>query len=79
MDPRDRMMLVERHKLCLGCLTSGHGRAAKSCPYKEEKVDACKVAHHHLLHTENNQGRKVQKGRPRDRCGARADEAGAST
>jgi hypothetical protein len=40
MEPEDRVKLVERHKVCLGCLTSGHGRTARSCPYKEERVDA---------------------------------------
>jgi hypothetical protein len=34
MEPEDRVKLVEHHKLCLGCLTPGHGRAARSCPYK---------------------------------------------
>jgi hypothetical protein len=31
------MRLVERHKLCLGCLTPGHSQAVKSGPHK----DAC--------------------------------------
>jgi coenzyme F420-reducing hydrogenase gamma subunit len=33
MEPEDRVKLVEHHDLCLGCLTPGHGRAARSCPY----------------------------------------------
>jgi hypothetical protein len=32
MDPEDRFKLVDSHGLCLGCLTPGHGRAARSCP-----------------------------------------------
>jgi coenzyme F420-reducing hydrogenase gamma subunit len=57
MAPEGRVKLVERHKLCLGCLTLGYGRAARSCPYKEERVDACKrsackAGHHYLLHVE---------------------------
>jgi hypothetical protein len=42
MDPEDRFKLVDSHGLCLGCLTPGHGRAARSCPYEEERTDACK-------------------------------------
>ena len=60
MEPGDRVMLVESHKLCMGCLTAGHGRTANSCPFKEVKVDtcrrpACKANHHHLLHTKSCQ------------------------
>jgi coenzyme F420-reducing hydrogenase gamma subunit len=36
MEPEDRVKLVEHHDLCLGCLTPGHGRAARSCPHTEE-------------------------------------------
>ena len=36
MDPEDRFKLADQHSLCLGCLTPGHGRAARSCPYEEE-------------------------------------------
>jgi hypothetical protein len=55
MEPEDSVKLVERHKLCLSCLTPGHGRTARSCPYKEEWVDACqrkpcKARPHRLLH-----------------------------
>ncbi len=42
MDPEDRFKLADQHSLCLGCLTPGHGRAARSCPYEEERADACK-------------------------------------
>ncbi len=42
MDPEDRFKLVDQHSLCLGCLTPSHGRAARSCPYEEERADACK-------------------------------------
>ncbi len=41
MEPEDRVKLVEHHDLCLGCLTPGYGRAARSCPYTEERTDAC--------------------------------------
>jgi hypothetical protein len=33
IDPEERFRLVDSHGLCLGCLTPGHGRAARSCPY----------------------------------------------
>jgi hypothetical protein len=64
MDPEDRFELADRHGLCLGCLTPGHGRAARSCPYEEERADACKRTacrrrHHYLLHVEQ---RKIKKG-----------------
>jgi hypothetical protein len=64
MDPEDRFKLVDLHSLCLGCLTPGHGRAARSCPYEEERADGCKRTacrrrHHHLLHMEE---RKAKKG-----------------
>jgi hypothetical protein len=64
MDPEDRFKLVDSHGLCLGCLTPGHGRAARSCPYEEERADACKRTscrrrHHYLLHVEQ---RKAKKG-----------------
>jgi hypothetical protein len=42
MDPEDRFKLVDSHGLCLGCLTPGHGRVARSCPYEEERADTCK-------------------------------------
>ncbi len=32
MDLEDRVKLADQHSLCLGCLTPGHGRAARSCP-----------------------------------------------
>ncbi len=38
MEPEDRFKLVDHHDLCLGCLTPGHGRAARSCPYEEERA-----------------------------------------
>jgi hypothetical protein len=41
MEAEDRIKLVDHHDLCLGCLTPGHGRAARSCPYEEERADAC--------------------------------------
>jgi hypothetical protein len=55
MNPRDRMALVERQKLCVDCLAPDHNQSARSCPFKEERVDACKEparkdSHHHLLH-----------------------------
>jgi hypothetical protein len=64
MDPEDRLKLADHHSLCLGCLTPGHGRAARSCPYEEERADACKRTacwrrHHYLLHVEE---RKAKKG-----------------
>jgi hypothetical protein len=64
MDPEVRFRLVDSHGLCLGCLTPGHGRAARSCPYEEERADACKRTacrrrHHYLLHVEQ---RKAKKG-----------------
>ncbi len=64
MDPEDRFKLADQHSLCLGCLTPGHGRAARSCPYEEERANACKRKacrrrHHQLLHVEE---RKAKKG-----------------
>jgi hypothetical protein len=64
MEPEDRLKLADLHSLCLGCLTPGHGRAARACPYEEEQADACKRTacrrrHHHLLHVEE---RKAKKG-----------------
>jgi hypothetical protein len=79
VEPEDRVKLVERHKLCLGCLTSGHGRAARSCPYKEERVDACqkpacKASHHYLLHMEKHQTRARQGERPPTKTSGAAPE-----
>ena len=67
MEPEERLRLVDLHGLCLGCLTPGHGRAARNCPYKEERADACKKAacrrrHHQLLHVE---GHKANGSPPR--------------
>jgi hypothetical protein len=64
MDPEDRFKLADQHGLCLGCLTPGHGRTARSCPYEEKRADACKRTacrrrHHQLLHVEE---RKAKKG-----------------
>ena len=64
MEPEDRIKLVDHHDLCLGCLTPGHGRAARSCPYEEERADACQRSacrgrHHYLLHMGQ---RKAKKG-----------------
>jgi hypothetical protein len=61
--------LIESPKLCLGCLTTGHGRVTLSCPYKEERVDvckrpACKAIHHYLLHVEKPQAKTRQRERP---------------
>ncbi len=39
MEPEERLRLVDLHGLCLGCLTPGHGRAARNCPYEEERAD----------------------------------------
>ncbi len=55
MDPNDRVALVERLMLCVACLTPGHNQSARKCPYREERVDACrepacKAGHHRLLH-----------------------------
>jgi hypothetical protein len=44
MEPEERLRLVDWHGLCLGCLTPGHGRAARNCPSEEERADACKKA-----------------------------------
>jgi hypothetical protein len=44
MEPEERLNLADLHGLCLGCLTPGHGRAARACPYEEERADACKRA-----------------------------------
>jgi hypothetical protein len=67
MDPKDRMALVERLKLCVACLTPGHNQSARKCPYKEERVDACrepacKAGHHRLLHIKGGRKRQGQKG-----------------
>jgi hypothetical protein len=70
MVPEDRIKLVEHHDLCLGCLTPGHGRAARSCPYEEEQADACQRSacwgrHHYLLHVEKRKAKKSpKKGSP---------------
>jgi hypothetical protein len=66
---RDRLALVDCLKLCLGCLTSDHSRAAKACPFKEERVDACKriackASHDHLLNIYRSQGKLNQEKRP---------------
>jgi hypothetical protein len=63
MEPEDRFKLVEHHDLCLGCLTPGHGRTARSCPYTEERADACqrsacKGRHHHLLHVYKHKAKR---------------------
>jgi hypothetical protein len=44
MEPEERLKLVDLHGLCLGCLTPGHGRAARNCPYEEERADVCRKA-----------------------------------
>ena len=69
MEPEDRIKLVDHHGLCLGCLTPGHGRAARSCPYKEERADACQRSacrgrHHYLLHVEQRKTKKSPKKSP---------------
>jgi hypothetical protein len=63
MEPEDRVELVEHHDLCLGCLTPGHGRTACSCPYTEERADACqrsscKGRHHRLLHVDKRKAKR---------------------
>jgi hypothetical protein len=67
MEPEDRIKLVEHHGLCLGCLTPGHGRAARSCPYEEERAEACQRAacrgrHHYLLHVEKSKSKEEPEG-----------------
>ena len=69
MEPGDRIELVNQHGLCLGCLTPGHGRAARSCPYEEERADACQRSacrgrHHYLLHVEQRKTKKSPKKSP---------------
>ena len=66
MDPKDRMALVERLMLCVACLTPGHNRSARKCPYEEERVDACrepacKASHHRLLHIKGGRKRQGQE------------------
>ncbi len=63
MEPEERLRLADLHSLCLGCLTPGHGRAARACPYEEERADACKRAacrrrHHQLLHVEERKTKR---------------------
>ncbi len=63
MEPEERLRLADLHSLCLGCLTPGHGRAAKACPYEEERADACRRAacrrrHHQLLHVEERKAKR---------------------
>jgi hypothetical protein len=70
--PEDRFKLADQHSLCLGCLTPGHGRAARSCPYEEERADACKRTacrrrHHHLLHVEERKAKKDSGKNPPER------------
>jgi hypothetical protein len=36
MEPEERLRLADLHDLCLGCLTPGHGQAARTCHYEEE-------------------------------------------
>ncbi len=67
MDPKNRMVLVERLKLCMACLTPGHNQLARKCPYKEERADACrepacKAGHHPLLHIKGGRKRQGQEG-----------------
>jgi hypothetical protein len=69
MEPEDRIKLVDHHGLCLGCLTPGHGRAAQSCPYEEERAVACQRSdcrgrHHYLLHVEQHKAKKGPKKGP---------------
>jgi hypothetical protein len=69
MEPGERLRLADLHSLCLGCLTPGHGRAARACPYEEERADACKRAacrrrHHHLLHVEERKAKRSPGGSP---------------
>ncbi len=52
---------------CVACLTPGHNQSARKCPYKEERVDACrepacKAGHHRLLHIKGGRKRQGQKG-----------------
>ncbi len=66
MEPGDRIKLVDHHGLCLGCLTPGHGRATRSCPYEEERADACQRSacqgrHNYLLHVEQRKAKKSPK------------------
>ncbi len=73
MEPGDRIKLVEHHNLCLGCLTPGHSRAARSCPYEEERADACQRSacsgrHHRLLHVEKRKAKKSRRRVPRHNC-----------
>ncbi len=77
MDPRDRMVLVEHHELCMGCLKTDHGWTAKLGPYKEERIDACKkpackASHHRLQHidgSQEHQGRGGHRSRKRHKRG----------
>jgi hypothetical protein len=76
IEPRDRLVLV---KLCLDCLTSDHSRAAKACPFKEERADACKrmaceASHHHLLHIDGSRGKRNQGKRPDSLEGSPAEK-----
>ncbi len=66
MDPKDRMALAECLMLCVACLTPGHNQSARKCPYREERVDACrepacKAGHHRLLHIKGGQKRQGPK------------------
>ena len=52
--------------LCVACLTPGHNRSARKCPYEEERVDACrepacKASHHRLLHIKGGRKRQSQE------------------
>ncbi len=72
MEPEERLRLADLHGLCLGCLTPGHGRAARACPYEEERADACKKAacrrrHHQLLHVEERKAKKSPGRSPLER------------
>jgi hypothetical protein len=51
----ERRSLIVRLKLCLVCLTMGHGTEAKNCPYENNMGELCKNKvcehkHHWMLH-----------------------------
>ena len=57
MSPEERMNLVATISLCRGCLTTGHGVAVRTCPFRRELKGLCaklkcKQSHHQLLHME---------------------------
>jgi len=63
----ERMNRVKLLKLCKGCLTIGHSKQTRKCPYNEEDEGLCSVkkcsrGHHRLLHMDKTKGSQEGTG-----------------